>query len=85
MSINGNNLRRVKDFYDALKEYKGEFDQQGLENAWDKFIKSRNWDKLHPREGVKVLEHTKKDYMEFFKQYQKTVIQYPHMELDLLK
>ena len=78
------------EFKKALKEVVGSVSDVEVEIAYAKFIKSRNWDINHPVFEDKKLRNPvpsmdKEGYMQFFKNYNKAVKQYEHLELDLLK
>ena len=66
----------MKEFARALSEVAGKVSELDIKTAYAKYIKSRNWDKLHPVFVDKVLKNPvpsmdKDGYMQFFKSYNK--------------
>ena len=64
------------EFIKALREVEGNVTKNQDEIAYAKFIKSRNWDKLHPVFEDGVLQNPvptmdKAGYMQFFKAFNK--------------
>ena len=66
----------MNEFIKALREVEGSVTDAQDKIAYAKFIKSRNWDKLHPVYEDDVLQNPvptmdKAGYMQFFKAYNK--------------
>ena len=83
----------MKEFARALSEVVGTVSTVDIKEAYKKFIKSRNWDKLHPiyKKDCKMLVNPvptmdKDGYMQFFNAYNKFAndVNNKHLNLSLI-